>query len=223
MLTGPAKAHFAKRVVVVGVESSGTTTLAEALAEHYHTVWVPEYGRFYWEGRRYLSANGGGGGGGGQAAEEAAAEWDVEEFGRIGAVRLAAAASSVPVARLKMDLPFHNCLAYSREVPAPLAALLWTHLRIHTAWSADRLEYLSTGVSTCTVLRSTTLAVDHSDHSSLFRSPLIVHSNSARSSTQFPLAASRVRRRSNSFSVQSRHPLTNHCLHVAVDVSLCCC
>ena len=108
MLTGPAKAHFAKRVVVVGVESSGTTTLAEALAEHYHTVWVPEYGRFYWEGRRYLSANGGGGGGGGQAAEEAAAEWDVEEFGRIGAVRLAAAASSVPVARLKMDLPFHN-------------------------------------------------------------------------------------------------------------------
>jgi NadR type nicotinamide-nucleotide adenylyltransferase len=34
---------------VVGAESSGTTTLARALAAHYDTVWVPEYGREYWE------------------------------------------------------------------------------------------------------------------------------------------------------------------------------
>ncbi|HEU4694490.1 MAG TPA: ATP-binding protein [Vicinamibacterales bacterium] len=40
-----------KRVVVIGSESSGTTTLARALAEHYRTVWVPEYGRTYTEGR----------------------------------------------------------------------------------------------------------------------------------------------------------------------------
>ena len=53
MLTPPAKAHFCKRVAVIGVESSGTTTLAQALAEHYQTAWVPEYGRFYWEGRRH--------------------------------------------------------------------------------------------------------------------------------------------------------------------------
>lgn len=53
MLTPPAKAYFAKRVCVIGVESSGTTTLAQALAQHYQTVWVPEYGRWYWEGRRY--------------------------------------------------------------------------------------------------------------------------------------------------------------------------
>jgi HTH-type transcriptional repressor of NAD biosynthesis genes len=53
MLTPPAKAYFAKRVCVLGVESSGTTTLAQALAQHYQTVWVPEYGRWYWEGRRY--------------------------------------------------------------------------------------------------------------------------------------------------------------------------
>src|SRR5262245_30498722 len=42
-----------KRVVIIGSESSGTTTLARALAEHYHTVWVPEYGRVYSEGRQY--------------------------------------------------------------------------------------------------------------------------------------------------------------------------
>jgi HTH-type transcriptional repressor of NAD biosynthesis genes len=41
-----------KRVVVTGSESSGTTTLARALAEHYRTVWVPEYGRTYSEGRQ---------------------------------------------------------------------------------------------------------------------------------------------------------------------------
>lgn len=53
MLTPAAKAYFAKRICVIGVESSGTTTLAQSLAEHYQTVWVPEYGRWYWEGRRY--------------------------------------------------------------------------------------------------------------------------------------------------------------------------
>jgi HTH-type transcriptional regulator, transcriptional repressor of NAD biosynthesis genes len=42
-----------KRVVIIGSESSGTTTLARALAAHYHTVWVPEYGRTYSEGRQY--------------------------------------------------------------------------------------------------------------------------------------------------------------------------
>ena len=52
-LTPPAKAYFARRVCVVGVESSGTTTLAQALAQHYQTAWVPEYGRWYWEGRRH--------------------------------------------------------------------------------------------------------------------------------------------------------------------------
>jgi HTH-type transcriptional regulator, transcriptional repressor of NAD biosynthesis genes len=42
-----------KRVVIIGSESSGTTTLARALAEHYRTTWVPEFGRFYSEGRLY--------------------------------------------------------------------------------------------------------------------------------------------------------------------------
>lgn len=40
------------RVLIVGAESTGKTTLAIALAEHYKTTWVPEYGRFYSEARR---------------------------------------------------------------------------------------------------------------------------------------------------------------------------
>ncbi len=35
------------RVVVTGSECTGKTTLAEALAAHYETVWVPEYAREY--------------------------------------------------------------------------------------------------------------------------------------------------------------------------------
>lgn len=41
-------------VCVVGAESTGTTTLARALAEHFQTVWAPEYGRVYSEGKLYL-------------------------------------------------------------------------------------------------------------------------------------------------------------------------
>lgn len=65
LLTPPAKAYFTKRICLVGVESSGTTTLAQALAQHYQTAWVPEFGRYYWEGRRYLPQ---------------AEQWAAEEF-----------------------------------------------------------------------------------------------------------------------------------------------
>jgi NadR type nicotinamide-nucleotide adenylyltransferase len=43
------RAHFVLRVRLVGAESTGKTTLARQLAEHYRTVWAPEYGRFYTE------------------------------------------------------------------------------------------------------------------------------------------------------------------------------
>jgi HTH-type transcriptional repressor of NAD biosynthesis genes len=41
------KAYYALRIVVVGAESTGTTTLAEALAKKYKTICVSEYGRTY--------------------------------------------------------------------------------------------------------------------------------------------------------------------------------
>ncbi len=47
----PVRAYYCRRVCVVGAESSGTTTLAAALAAHYDTVWVPEYGREYAEAK----------------------------------------------------------------------------------------------------------------------------------------------------------------------------
>ncbi|WP_249037868.1 AAA family ATPase [Micromonospora noduli] len=44
-LSPPVREWFVRRVVVVGAESTGTTTMAAALAGHYGASWVPEYGR----------------------------------------------------------------------------------------------------------------------------------------------------------------------------------
>ncbi len=54
-LVPAAKSALSHRVVIAGAESTGKTTLAEALARRLQTVWVPEYGRSYWEGRRYAA------------------------------------------------------------------------------------------------------------------------------------------------------------------------
>lgn len=35
------------KVVVIGPESTGKTTLCEQLAEHYNTIWCPEFAREY--------------------------------------------------------------------------------------------------------------------------------------------------------------------------------
>lgn len=38
-----------KKVVLFGPESTGKTTLAKQLAQHYNTLWVPEFSRVYAE------------------------------------------------------------------------------------------------------------------------------------------------------------------------------
>lgn len=36
-----------KKIVIIGPESTGKSTLCKALAAHYHTLWCPEYAREY--------------------------------------------------------------------------------------------------------------------------------------------------------------------------------
>lgn len=36
-----------KKIAIVGPESTGKSTISAQLADHYHTVWVPEYAREY--------------------------------------------------------------------------------------------------------------------------------------------------------------------------------
>jgi HTH-type transcriptional regulator, transcriptional repressor of NAD biosynthesis genes len=51
------RAWYAKRVCVLGAGSTGTTTMVLALAGHYDTAWVPEYGRDYWVERYRRTPN----------------------------------------------------------------------------------------------------------------------------------------------------------------------
>jgi NadR type nicotinamide-nucleotide adenylyltransferase len=43
--------YLVKRIALVGAESTGKTSLTAALAARFNSVWVPEYGRAYSEGR----------------------------------------------------------------------------------------------------------------------------------------------------------------------------
>ncbi|MDX1925198.1 MAG: AAA family ATPase [Pirellulaceae bacterium] len=63
------RAWFVKRVVLVGAESTGKTTLAQQLADHFQTVWVPEYGREHWEEKVSKLTS-----------SEASPSWSSEEF-----------------------------------------------------------------------------------------------------------------------------------------------
>lgn len=56
MLPEPVRAFFALRVVVIGVESTGKSTLAEQLSQELKTIWVPEVGR-EWTLRKYSSGD----------------------------------------------------------------------------------------------------------------------------------------------------------------------
>lgn len=41
--------HYARRVALIGPESSGKSTMAQKLAAHFHTTYAPEYARTYLE------------------------------------------------------------------------------------------------------------------------------------------------------------------------------
>ncbi len=64
--------YYAKRIVILGAESTGTTTLAKDLAKHYETTWVPEYGRVYSEGKLF---------------DTNATAWATEEFTHIATMQ----------------------------------------------------------------------------------------------------------------------------------------
>ncbi|MEO1336564.1 MAG: AAA family ATPase, partial [Myxococcota bacterium] len=44
-LPPPVRAYACQRISIYGPESCGKTTLAQALAQHFETAWVPEYAR----------------------------------------------------------------------------------------------------------------------------------------------------------------------------------
>ena len=74
--------YFAKRVALLGTESTGKTTLSQWLAKRFNTTWVEEYGRPYCETRPALTL---------QLIDFAAIAWGQvtwEEDGALGANRV---------------------------------------------------------------------------------------------------------------------------------------
>ncbi|WP_026400630.1 AAA family ATPase [Actinomadura rifamycini] len=141
-LSPPVRAYLARRVVVVGAESSGTTTLARALAAHYAerggvwaaTRWVPEYGRTYTEEK--LAA----------ARREAGDAslwlddlvWESAEFTRIAerhaALEDAAARSGSPLLVCDTDA-FATAVWHERYVGGPAPDVEAVHERVpHHLW-----------------------------------------------------------------------------------------
>lgn len=86
-------AAFVQRVCLLGGESSGKTTLAQALAEQWNTAWVPEYGRERWEAQ------------GGRLAFD-----DLTDIGRIQLERERAACARPPLAVLRYRSADHTAV-----------------------------------------------------------------------------------------------------------------
>ncbi|GAA1792703.1 AAA family ATPase [Agromyces lapidis] len=136
-LAPAARAHLAARVVVVGAESTGTTTLAAALAEVLGTEWVPEYGREYLEVRE-----------GGPAAP-----WRSDEFDLVVDRQLAlehAALRRVPVPVLVCDTDvLATTIRHERHVghPAPrLAARAAAHRPALYVLAGDEIPFVRGGM-----------------------------------------------------------------------------
>lgn len=141
-LSPPVRAYLARRVVVTGAESTGTTTLARALAAHYAgrggvwaaTRWVPEYGRTFTEEKL-------------AAARRAAGDpslwldglgWESAEFTAIAerhaALEDAAARTGSPLLVCDTDA-FATALWHERYLGAPAPDVEAVHERVqHHLW-----------------------------------------------------------------------------------------
>lgn len=112
-----ARAGLARRVVVVGAESTGKTTLAAALAQRLGTVWVPEHGRLYWEGRRHVSDQ----------------RWTTDELRRIARAQ----------SRLEDDLARATDHGIVIADTDPLTTAVWHH-RYTGTWDVDLADQART-------------------------------------------------------------------------------
>ncbi len=136
-LAPPVRASLAARVVVLGAESTGSTTLAEALAVALRTHWVPEYGREYTEIRE-----------GGIFAP-----WRSDEFELVVERQIAtetAAARTVPVPVLVCDTDvLATALWHERYVgtPAPqIRATAEAHRPVFYVLTGDEIPFVQDGM-----------------------------------------------------------------------------
>jgi len=142
-LAPPVRGYLARRVVVVGAESTGTTTLARALAAHFASrggVWastryVPEYGRIYTEEKLAAARRAAGSGGRELWLDDIV--WTPHDFTLVAerhlALEEAAARAGSPVLICDTDA-FATALWYERYLGETAPETLHQHNDRHHLW-----------------------------------------------------------------------------------------
>ncbi len=129
----PVRPYFVRRLAIVGAESTGKTTLAQALAAHFRTVRVPEFARDYLEARD------------GQCTEAdipiiAAGQVRLEDELAREADRLLVCDTDLLTTQLWHEHYFGPCPPELLELSQGRAAHLYLLCDLDVAWVADGLR-----------------------------------------------------------------------------------
>lgn len=137
MLPPHVRADLVVRVVVLGAESTGSTTLARALAADLGTVWVPEYGREYTATRE-----------GGANAPWRSIEFDHVAYRQLAAERAAARAAPAPLLICDTDV-LATALWHERYVgttSSSVLALADQHRPALYLLTGDEIDFVQDGM-----------------------------------------------------------------------------
>jgi NadR type nicotinamide-nucleotide adenylyltransferase len=122
-----------KKIVVIGPESTGKSTLSEALAKELHTVWVPEYARTYLErlDRPYEEAD---------MLPIAQGQLMTEDEAAAQARRLLVCDTDLYVLKVWSEHSFNRCHPFIMEQIATRPYDLYLLTDIDLAWTPDPLR-----------------------------------------------------------------------------------
>lgn len=132
-LSAGVRADLAKRIVVLGAESTGSTTLSLALADRLGAAWVPEFGREYCVDRP-----------GGMDAPWMAAEFELIVEAQRGLEREALRTSPIPLVVCDTDA-LTTALFYERylgEMSARIMARVVSHLPALYIVTGDEIPWV---------------------------------------------------------------------------------
>lgn len=122
-----------KKIVVIGPESTGKSTLSEALAKVYHTNWVPEYAREYLEGldRPYSQED---------LTTMAKGQLESEDRQTDGANKLLICDTDLHVIKVWSNAKYNTCDRYVLEQIAVRKYDMYLLTNIDTDWEDDPLR-----------------------------------------------------------------------------------
>jgi len=122
-----------KRIAITGPESTGKSVLAESLAQHYDTVWVPEFAREYLSviNRPYVKSD---------ILEIAKGQIDSEDRLSLQAKRLLICDTEALVTKIWSDYLYKSCDKWIRKKIDEQRYDLFLLCDVDLPWEADPLR-----------------------------------------------------------------------------------